>query len=83
MQTWTGKNIAKKLLVKLIKVDTYYGDATGTKKLIYKSFVRCHLLNGLIVWGPVPVKHENLKKLYKGYTTNLARDMSTQIGDCL
>ena len=36
--------------------------STGTKKLIYESFVRCHLLYGLIVWGPVGVKHENLKK---------------------
>jgi hypothetical protein len=43
-------------------VDTYYRDTKGTKKLIYKSFVRCHLLYGLIVWGPVGVKHENLKK---------------------
>jgi hypothetical protein len=32
------------------------------KKLIYESFVRCHLLYGLIVWGPVGVKHEKLKK---------------------
>jgi hypothetical protein len=57
--------------------------SSGTKKLIYKSFVRCHLLYGLIVWGPVGVKHENLKKPYKGYTTNLARDMSTQIDNFL
>ncbi len=35
------------------------------KKLIYKSFVRCHLLFGLIVWGPIGVKHENLKIFYK------------------
>jgi len=37
----------------------------NTRKMIYESFVRCHLTYCLSVWGPAGIKNNSLVKTYK------------------
>jgi len=37
----------------------------NTRKTIYESFVRCHLMYCLSIWGPKGIKNQNLVKTWK------------------